>query len=327
MTIGKSVKYKSVEVQLIRRRDDGGVQKAYLTAKACRTILSKENQVKLVAAVLSKQNDPNQNESASDIPIDDKKALTVKRRDGDTESIVVIETIKDGEKQPGLAFQLTEAEWQEMTRISSSIMEELMSLSATVYAELDKRIKVYRWTTVKTPENTVSNMGSRWEFFESDAQMEGDANVEAEEQVIIQYRMVTPPSRQRLYDVVKIYMLRNALCEIRKKSCHGCQRNPPASSQSDHMIGNGVGCLDDLVEVADDIYESAVLSLTPMTIAALYHAVASAIKLPTHGGETQEEMSSTEIRDIVLGGLDWEEIDIEYLCQKVNDSVKMNKAV
>ena len=326
MTIGRSVKYKSVEVQLIKRKDCGGVQKAYLTGKACKTVISKKDEVRWVKAVLNKKtDDPHHAERAADIEIDDRKFLSVRQREGESAPVVVVETIKDGQKQPGLAFHLSENEWNAIQDAAPIILEELKTLTATVYAELDSRIRMYRWMSVKEKEGTVSSMGSRWEYFESDAKMEAESNIKQGEQSIIQYRMVNPPSGQRLYDVSKVFLIRNALCKVRKEICFGCLQDPPAPSQTDHMIGQGEGCLDDPVEVSDSIYDASVLAVTPMTVASLYHAVASAINIPTTGGQTQEEMSSAEIKDVVLGGMDWEEDDTEYLCRKVYDRGPMTK--
>ena len=319
MVIGRSAKYLSVEVQLLKRRDDGVIQKAFLSAKTCKKMMSKKEDVRGILAMLKIQpTSKNDAERGSDIILDDKKAITVRRfgYEGSTSYSVTLQTAKDGERQPGLAFHMTTDEWDALQDATLEIIQEVDNVSTTMYGDMERRIPLYKWSTINMDSGTVVESGTRWEFYRPDAETEGLEHVLNSEKVMIQYKNIEPPSRQRLYDTVHIFLLRNALHKARSEMCEGCKTDPPSPSQKDHMVGGGMGCLDDLIEVSDDIYHNVAMYVTPMAVASLFNTVVSVLNV-TDTRENEVGMSAEDLKRIVLNGMDWECSEVEYICQKI----------
>ena len=201
---------------------------------------------------------------------------------------------------------------------SAAIEEAIKALSTTMYAKTDNRIKMYRWVAIKMDGSCLSSVADRWEYMESDAKRDGEMQIQPGEKIMIEYRIVEPPTRQQLYTRIQVFLIRKVLNKIRKDGCPGCEE-PAMSNQLGHVIGGGLGCLDDDSEISDSLYDNAKRLVSPMEIAELFHTVASAINIPNSS-------SSAEVKDDVIMDFqvklavlsaDWEGTELEDLCRRV----------
>ncbi len=336
LTVSRSQKFKSVQVELQKKKDDGTTKKAFLTTKACKKLLALKDEIKSVATVLRRREVPlvrpadvdngEQDESetsatssvgerAVELAVDDKKAVTVRKWTDDGRLTVTLQTLKDGQKQPAFAFHLSEEEWTAMSeRGRGEILEEIQTLSKAVYTEPDDRIKMYRWMTVKLDGSGVGAVGRQWEYLENRAQEEAQEVVQPGEKIMLEYKMVSPPTREQLYTAVQIYLLRTAVTDLIRANCGGCQTDH--GSQTHHM-GPG-GCLDS--EATSIWYQEAVSKLSPMTIAELFHSAASSLNLPTSGSTAVAgacTLTSDQIMKVVTGEEEWSHPELEELCAKI----------
>ena len=179
-----------------------------------------------------------------------------------------------------------------------------------MYAEANNRT----WVAIEMNGSCLSSVADRWEYMDSDVEMQ----IQLGEKIIIEYRMVEPPTRQQLYTAIQVFLISKLLNKIRKDGCPGCEE-PAVSNQLGHVIGGGLGCLDDDSEISDSLYDNAKRLVSPMEIAELFHAVASAINIPNSS-------SSAEVKDnvvmdfqvkLALLSADWEGTELEDLCRRV----------
>lgn len=341
ISIGKSPKFKTIQIELHRRKDDGTLKKAFLSLKSCRALFALQKEVKSIAAQLKLKRADDQRENqngnvesgqdegerAVELPLDDRRMLTVRKWHAGSPVSITVETLKEGEKQPGLAFHMDEPEWNSLQREAVTIKDAMDTVTSGLYAEKDDRIKMYRWLAITPDGSSITSVGQQWEYLEVDARRDAEQRIKAGDKLHLEYKLVLPPSKETVYSAVQIYLIRRCLANHRGKICTGC--GPPAEQQANqlgHMSGGGYGCLDPMVEVVTEVYEAALKNLSPMEVAQLYHTVASTLKIATSTAATaagsttspDNKMSPHQIKDIVLEVHSWEWIDLEELCRKVH---------
>ena len=190
MTVSKSPKFKTIQIEL-NKKEVSAVRRAFLSAKNCKALLALKEEVKAVITLMDRQilypKGETDYERAVDFPIDDKKSITVRKWCDNVRPEVMLQTLKEGDKQWGLPFNLSEEEWLKMQAESSVIQEAIKDL---IYAEADNRIKMYRWVAIKKDRSGLSSVADRWYYIEADAKRDAEVHIQPGEKIMIQYRMV-----------------------------------------------------------------------------------------------------------------------------------------
>ena len=298
------------------------MRKAFLSAKNCKALLALKEEVKSVMMLMDRQilrpKGEVDGERAVDFHIDDKKSITVRKWCDNVRPEVMLQTWKEGEKQQGLAFNLSEEEWLTMQAESSVIQETIQDLSTTIYAEADSRIKMYRWVAIKMDGSGLSSVADRWEYIEADAKRDAEVQIQPGEKIMIEYRRVEPPTRQQLYTAAQVFLIRKVLNQIRKDGCPGCV-DPPEANQLGHVIGGGFGCLDDDAEINDSLFDKAKRLVSSMENAELFHTVASAINIPNSSSNAVKDDGAIANRvKLAVLSTEWDGSELEDLCRRVH---------
>ena len=314
LSVGKSAKFNSIQIELNKKRDDGRIRKAFLTPKSCKALLLLKDEIKSVAAVLRRHNDDDVEARHVEIPVDDKKAVTVSKWTENGQLQLSLQTIKDGTRQPALAFHLTEDEWNVMSeKAKDHILEVIDAQSAKIYDD-DDRIKMYRWMTIKLDGSGVGAVGKQWEYVESLAREEAQLSVQPGEKVMLECKTVQPPTSRQLYKAAHIHLLTSAVSALKTANCNGCVIQH--GSQDQHSYTGG--CLDP--NAASVWIDKAVATLSPMTVAELFHSVTSSLNLPDKPITTENDKDGDDdgtVEQIVVGDVEWKYPHLLDLCRKI----------
>ena len=337
MTVSRSAKFKTVQIELQKRKDNGQIRKGYLTVKSCRALLAVQKEVQTIAALM-KQKTPTTTASqaevesdsrddggrAVELPLDDRRSLTVRKWHANGSVSMVLETSKDGVKQPALNFNLDEDEWQTIHQQAANINEAIDALTNGLYAEQDERIKMYRWFIVSLDAEEIGDVATTWQYSRQDALADAKNNVRPGYKSHLEYKLVKPPSKDTMHTAVMCYLIKQNIQAIRRDACPGCgldeQYQP---NQLAHFGLFGKGCLDPLEETDDATYKQASGNLSPMAMADLYHSIASVLKIPTSSAPTAtqqptEKISTDQLKAIALQQVHWQWEDLIALCNKVH---------
>ena len=194
--ISRSAKFKTVQIELQKRKDNGQIRKGYLTVKSCRAKLGLQREVQTILSLMKKKHTDNNSDEvvegdsrddggrAVELPLDDKKTLTVRKWHANGSVSIVLETKKDGAKQPALNFNLDEDEWLTINQEAATINEAIASLTNGLYAEKDERIKMYRWFIVSPDGQEVVDVAPCWQYSEQDTLEDAKNNLKPGSKVI-----------------------------------------------------------------------------------------------------------------------------------------------
>ena len=327
MTVSRSAKFKTVQIELQKRKDNGQIRKAYLTPKSCRAMLGLQREVQTIAALM-KQKQSSQVEALSDsrddgsraveLPLDDRRLLTVRKWHANGSVSMVLETTKDGVKQPALNFNLDEDEWAILHQEAANINDAIDALTKNLYAEKDDRIRMYRWFIVSPDGEQVKDVGTTWHYSEQDAQDDAKSNIKPGYKSHLECKLVKTPSKDTMYTAVTCYLIRHNIAAIRREVCPGCGPDPQPNQLAHVSFGDG--CLDPLEEVDDVMYTKASGNLSPMAMADLYHSIASVLNIPTAAStEPQlDKISAEQMKAIALQQTPWQWDDLIDLCSKIH---------
>lgn len=332
MTVSRSTKFKSIQIELQKKKDGGGVRKAYMTPKSCRTMLTLQREVQAIAALLKQKPlavDAADGEAEADsrddggrvveLPLDDRRSLSVRKWHANGSVSIVLETMKDGEKQPAFNFNLDEDEWATLHREAATINEAIDALTTNLYAEKDDRIKMYRWFIVTPDGGQVGDVASNWQYSERDAQTDAKENAKPGYTWHLEYKLIKPPSKDTIHNAVTAYLIRQNIATIRRDQCPGCEGDLQPN-QLAHVGFDGFGCLDPLSEVDDALYRRAAANLSPMAMADLYHSIASVLKIPTTTATAgpMVKISPDQLKAITLTQTTWQWEDLIDLCGAIH---------
>ena len=335
MTVSRSAKFKTVQIELQKRKDNGQMRKGYLTVKSCRALLALQKEVQTIATLMklnpatTGQGEDVEGESDSrddggravELPLDDRRSLTVRKWHANGSVSMVLETTKDGLKQPALNFNLDESEWLALHHEADNINEAIDALANGLYAEQDERIKMYRWFIVTPDGEQIVDVGATWQYSEQDAQEDAKNNVRPGNKSHLEYKLVKPPSKDTMHTAVMCHLIRQNIQAFRRDACPGCGPDEDHQpNQLAHFGMFGTGCLDPLEEIDDVTYNRASGHLSPMAMADLYHSIASVLKIPTSvfPQPDLEKISADQMKAIALYQIPWQWEDLIDLCSKVH---------
>jgi len=328
MTVSRSAKFKTVQIELQKRKDNGQIRKAYLTPKSCRAMLGLQKEVQTIAALMKRKRSSQAEDAEAkfdnrddggrvvELPLDDRKTLNVRKWHANGSVSMVLETTKDGAKQPALNFNLDEDEWAVLQREATNINEAIDALTKNLYAEKDDRIKMYRWFIVSPDGEQVGDVGTTWHYSERDAQEDAKSNVKPGYKSHLECKLIKPPSKDTMYTAVTCYLIRQNIAAIRREVCPGCGPDPQPNQLA--HIGFGEGCLDPLQDVDDAMYSKASADLSPMAMADLYHSILSVLKIPTITETQPDKISAEQMKAIALQQTTWQWEDLIDLCSRVH---------
>jgi len=333
LIISRSAKFKTVQIELQKRKDNGQIRKGYLTVKSCRAMLGLQREVQTILSLMKKTHTDNNSDEvvegdsrddggrAVELPLDDKKTLTVRKWHANGLVSIVLETKKDGAKQPALNFNLDEDEWLTINQEAATINEAIASLTNGLYAEKDERIKMYRWFIVSPDGQEVVDVAPCWQYSEQDTLEDAKNNIQPGYKSHLEFKLVKPPSKDIMYTAVMCYLIRQNIAAIRRDACPGC--DPDLVEHLPNQLGHcgfGYGCLDPLDQVDAVTYQKALGNLSAMAMVDLYHVIASVLKIPTTSGTNpqQPKFSPEELEAIALQHTPWEWEDLIQLCSKIH---------
>ena len=295
-------KFRAPQIE-IRRSKGGQLKKFFLTTSQCKAIYDAAGQVTPIMLEYEKNNRKGCDKAVTpptvEIKLDEKKLLTI--TSFMQKSRVQIDVLKDGSKQPALAFPFDLGEWKQFLAIKDKLNDAVRQIRAKL-EERDSmdNINQFNWLCVKLDGTGIDSFGERWNYVESETTAEAQRACEDSCRPHIQQRQVERPELALVYNAAHAYLVRQALAAKRTAMCEGCNSNNGESlpSQDDHM-GYG-GCLSEWEPLAESLYPQLKNDVSILDAAGLYHQMAAHLGIVTPSGSLSSALCDQTVRAMVV---------------------------
>ena len=119
-----------------------------------------------------------------------------------------------------------------------------------------------------------------------------------------------------LYNVAKVFILRQELYMKRATSCPGCTEDQP--NQMAHVTGTGTGCLDPFEDIPEDWFWEAYSTLSTGKVDDLYRKLLGDVVVQHETATTTglEILTGTELMEVVVSDVSYYGNHLYELCEK-----------
>ena len=308
-------KFKAPQIE-IRRNKSGQMKKSFLTTSQCKAIYEAAGQVTPIMLEYEKSGRKSCHKAVTpptvEIKLDEKKLLTI--TSFMQKSRVQIDVLKDGNKQPGLAFPFDLGEWKQFLAVKDKVNDAVRQLRA----KLEERnsmdnIPQYNWLCVKLDGTGIDNYGQLWNYVESEAVAEAQRACEDNCRPHIQQRQVERPELSLVYNAAHAYLVRQALAVRRAATCEGCnvKDGDILPGQEAHMQYGG--CLSEWQPFAEALYPDLKGEVSILDAAGLYHQMAAHLGIVTPSGSLSSALCDETVRAMAVAE-EHPEPELDALC-------------
>jgi hypothetical protein len=309
--VSLSNKYHTCQVELQRpKQGEKGVQKCFLSPTTMKAVFDLAPQV---TALLNKLDKPGHEEQMMvEIPLEPRKALTISLFLG--KPYVQLETIKNDEKQMGLAFRLSLKEWNTLLLGREMVEKTIREVKTRGNNCKTKTVHQYRWVCVKRDGSAIANVAAEWDFLEKEAHCAGEKACQDDCMMYVESRVVLQPTAETIYRAVHAYLLRQAMLAQKDKNCDVC--HDPRSLEHGVLSHN---CQQKWGVMAPALYAEVKDAIAPFDVATLHHSVASVLGVPP-GGSGQPKSAAADpdpVRQMVMEA-DPQHPELEKLCRTLH---------
>ena len=308
-------KFKAPQIEF-RRSKGGQVKKFFLNTSQCKAIYDAAGQVTPIMVEYEKANGKGDDKAVSpptvQIKLDEKKILTITTFM--QRARVQMDVLKDGNKQPGLAFPFDLGEWKHFLAVKDKINEAVRHIRAKMEErDAADNITQYNWLCVKLDGSGIDSYGELWNYVESEAIAQAQRACETSCQPHIQQRQVERPDLALVYNAAHAYLIRQAIVAKRAAMCEGCnvKEGAPLPGEDAHMQYGG--CLSEWQPLAESLYQTLKNDVNILDAAGLYHQMATHLGIVTPSGSLSTALCDQTVRDMVVAQ-EHPEQELDALC-------------
>ena len=308
-------KFKVPQIEF-RRSKGTQLKKFFLNTSQCKAIYDAATQVTPIMMEFEKNNRKGNDKAVSpptvEIKLDEKKMLTI--TSFMQKARLQMDVLKDGNKQPALAFPFDLGEWKHFLAVKDKINEAVRHIRAKMEeSDAEDNITQYNWLCVKLDGSGIDNYGALWNYVESEAIAEAQRACEVGCQPHIQQRQVERPALTLVYNAAHAYLIRQALAAKRTSTCQGCnvEEGGPLPGQDAHMQYGG--CLSEWEPLAESLYPTLKNDVNILDAAGLYHQMAAHLGIVTPSGSLSAALCDKTVRDMVIAE-EHPEPELDALC-------------